>query len=403
MKRILILGGGSAGTMLANMLARRGVETTLISESAEHLFQPALLYVALAGAKTNIVRDERRLLSRRVNFARERISRVDLAGQSVVAASGARFDYDELVVATGARADCGQIPGLGEIAERYGNYHSGIARARKLWEALDSFRGGTIAVGQASPICVCPPSPVEGVLLIDRLLRRRRLRDKSRLIYFTPFPRAYPARPMNDIVEPILKSRGIEIRVFFDVDRVDAASRAIFSIEGERIECDLPVIIPPVSGADIAYEPAAVLNPERFLIVDRATLRLKGAGGAFAIGDAADLPTSKAGAGAHLQAKAVFRQLMGEPAAFDGRTHCAFDFGDGTGTFVVSSYASPAVRYPPTRIKHFMKMLMGWFYWLSLSAFFEPLFDWYFAWTAPEKLSGRWPNPRKEIKADAQP
>ncbi len=388
---VLILGGGTGGTLLANMLARRGIEITVVSESPEHLFQPALLYIALAGAGADIVRDERALLAKRVRFARERIVRVNLAAHRAEAASGARFDYDSLVVATGARAEPAQIPGLAEIAERYGNYHSGITAAQKLWKALDSFRGGTVAVGQASPICVCPPSPVEGVLLIDKLLRRRWLRSKSRLIFFTPFPRTYPAEPINEIVEPLLKARGIEVKTFFDVDRVEPASRTIFSIEGERIDCDLPIIVPPVCGADVAYEPDGALNADRFIAVDKKTLRIKDTDSAYAIGDATDLPTSKAGAGAHLQAKTVFRELMGEPAEFNGRTHCAFDLGNGTGTFVISSYSAPAVRYPPTRIKRLMKMLMGRVYWLSLSGLFETIFNWYFSWTAPERLAARWP------------
>ncbi len=385
MRRVVILGGGTAGTLLANSLDHARFDVTVLSRSSEHLFQPALLYVALAHADPRIVRDERRLLSRRVKLVQEQVERVDLLARRVHA-RGAFHDYDALVVATGARADPSQIPGLSEVAARFGNYHSGVAPAQKLWAALDAFRGGTIAVGQASPICVCPPSPLEGVLLIDRLLRRRGLRDRSRLVFFTPHPRAYPAEAIDEIVAPLLKARGIELRTFFDVDRVDPKSWAIGSIEGERIDCDLPVIVPPFAGAEIAYEPASVLDDDRFVHADRNSLRIPGVLGAFAVGDAADLPTSKAGAGAHLQAMVVAEQLAGREATFDGRTHCAVDLADGTGTFVVSSYASPAVRYPPSRLKHLMKMLMGRVYWLSLSGRFEPLFDRYFHWTAPERL-----------------
>jgi sulfide:quinone oxidoreductase len=386
-EEVLILGGGSGGTLTANTLDHRRFDVTVVSASREHLFQPALLYVALAGHSPHIVRDERRLLSRHVKLLNERIERVDLRAKRVATAAGTELTYDALVVATGVRAELAQIPGLFQVAERYGNYHSSIAQAQKLWAELDAFRGGTIVLGQASPVCVCPPSPVEGILAIDRLLRKRGLRDKARLVFFTPFPRAFAGEAVNEIVEPILKARGIAVMTFFDLDSIDTSTRTITSIEGDRIEYDLPIIVPPVTGADIAYEPADVLTVDGFLRADKATLRIPGVDNAFAVGDAADLPTSKAGVGAHLQSQVVVKELAGERARFDGRTNCPLDLSDGTGTFVISSYTSPSIRYEATRTKHLMKRLMGRIYWMTLSGRFEPVFVRYFALTEPEKLS----------------
>ena len=184
-------------------------------------------------------------------------------------ASGQRFDYDYMVLGTGIRTDPGQIPGLAEVNAEFGDYHSSIAQAEKLWAKLDSFQGGTIVLGQSTPIIKCPPSPIEGILLTDELLRKRGLRDKTRLVFFTPYPRPYPAEPMNEIVEPILRERGIEIMTFFDVDRIDPETRTITSIEGDEVQYDLPIIIPPFAGADISYEPADVLDQSRFVMTDR--------------------------------------------------------------------------------------------------------------------------------------
>lgn len=227
-----------------------------------------------------------------------------------------------------------------------------------------------------------------GLLLTEELLRRRGLRDKTRLVFISPYPRAYPAEPMNAIVEPILRSRGVEIFPFFDVDRIDPATRTIYSIEGEEIQYDLPIIIPPFVGADIAYEPADVLDANRFVVTDKETLRIKGFDEAFAIGDATNLPTSKAGVGAHLEAKVVAATLSGNPARFHGRTHCAVDLASGKGTFVIGSYTAPVLKYPPNRLNHFMKMMMAHMYWVSLRGWLEPLFDWYFARTDPDKRLG---------------
>ncbi len=383
-KRVVIVGGGSGGTILANDLDPHTYEVTVVSASASHMFQPALLYVAMRGAPAAIARDERGLLPSRVRFIQDAVAEVDLTAQTVMTAGGERLPYDEVVLATGILTDPGQIPGLAEVNAAIGDYHSTAAQAQKLWRQLDAFRGGTIALGQASPVCKCPPSPLEGVLLAEELIRRRGLRDKTRIVYFTPYPRAYPAKPMDEIVAPILAARGIEVMPFFDLDRIDPATRTLYSIEGDQIACDLPIVVPPFIGADIAYRPAEVLDASRLVVTDRQSLRVKGVEHAFAIGDGTNLPTSKAGVGAHLEAKTVAAALAGRPAVFEGRTNCPFDMGHGFGTFVVGSYTAPVVKSPPTRWKHFMKMAFARLYWLELRGWLDPVIDVYFRMTAPK-------------------
>lgn len=386
MKKVLIIGGGAGGTMLANALDKRQFDVTVLSKSPEHLFQPALLYVAFKNAAPHLARDERRLLTRGVRFIEEAVTHIDLQDHTVSTAGGQRYDYDAVVVATGVTTDPSQIPGLAEVDAEFGNYHTNVAQAQKVWNRLEAFRGGTIALGQSSPVIKCPPSPVEGILLVEELIRKKGLREKTRLVFFTPYPRPYPAEPMNEVVEPILRARGIEVLTFFDVDRIEPASRTIYSIEGDQIQYDLPIIIPPFVGAEIAYEPVTVVDADRFVVTDKLSLHIKGFDTAFAIGDATNLPTSKAGVGAHLEAKVVAKLLSGVPATFDGRTHCPLDLGYGHGTFVIGSYTAPVLKYRPSRLNHFMKMMMAHIYWLSLRGTLEPVFDWYFARTNPEKF-----------------
>jgi len=386
MKRILIVGGGTGATMLANTLDKRRFDVTVLSKSRAHVFQPAFLYVAFKHGNPYIVRDERRLLARHVRFVEDAVTRIDLEAHTVTTAGDARYEYDAVVVATGVTTDPSQIPGLTEVNAQFGDYHTSVVQAQKVWAALDSFRSGTIVLGQSTPIIKCPPSPVEGILLAEELIRRRGLRQKTRLVFITPFPRAYPAEPMNEIVEPVLRSRGIETMTFFDVDRIDPETRTISSIAGDEIQYDLPIIIPPFVGAEIAYEPASVLDANRFVVTDKQSLRIKGFDDAFAIGDATNLPTSKAGVGAHLEAKVVARLLEGAPAEFHGRTHCPMDLAYGLGTFVIGSYTAPVLKYPPNRLNHLMKAMMGHIYWVSLRGTLEPVFDWYFARTDPDKV-----------------
>ena len=382
-ERVLIVGGGTGGTMLANALSPHRFDVTVVTATPEHVFQPALLYIAFDHTGVGITRREIHLLRRSVRLVHEAVTDIDLAAKHVRLANGGRLDYDRIVVATGISTDPAQIPGLSEINETYGDYHSTVEQARKLRDRFGQFDGGTLVLGQSSPICKCPPSPIEGVLLADQLLRKRGVRHRSRLVFFTPYPRAYSAAEMNNVVEPLLRRRNIEIRTFFDVDRIDAENRIITSIEGEQLEYDFPIVIPPFIGTDIQYTPADVVDEDRFVRTDRHTLRIQGADDAFAIGDATNLPTSKSGVGAHLQAQVVARALTGRTARFTGRTHCPLDTGDGRGTFVTGTYTAPVVESSPNRTKHLMKKAFGRLYWLSLRGRLEPVMQAYFRLTEP--------------------
>ena len=382
-ERVLIVGGGDGGTILANALDKRRFDVTMLTASPKHMFQPALLYVAFKNASRDIAREQRTLLDRRVRLVHDAVKQVDLKAQVVTTASGERYEYDYVVLGTGIRTNPGEIPGLAEVNAEFGDYHSSVSQAEKLWSRLDAFQGGTIALGQSTPVIKCPPSPIEGILLTDELLRKRGLRDKTRLVFFTPYPRAYPAKPMNEVVEPILRERGIEIVPFFDVDKIDPETRTITSIEGDEIVYDLPIIIPPFIGADIAYEPANVVDASGFVIADKNTMRVKGTETAFAIGDGSTTPTSKSGVAAHLEAQAVAKIIAGEPAKYNGRTHCPLDMAFGRGTFVIGTYDAPVRKLPPTRLKHWMKMAFARFYWISLRGWLEPMFTVYFKLTEP--------------------
>jgi sulfide:quinone oxidoreductase len=383
-RRAIVIGGGTGGTMVANALDPRKFEVTVISDSPSHMFQPALLYVAFKNAAPRIVREERGLLRSHVRLIEQRVASVDLGSQFVATADGQRHEYDDLVIATGIGADPGQLPGLASVNERFGDYHSTVAQAKKLWSHLNGFTGGTIALGQSSPICKCPPSPVEGILLAEELIRKRGLRDKTRFVFFTPYPRAYPAEAIDNILKPIFEARGIETMTFFDVEKIDVEARTITSIEGDTIAFDLPIIIPPFVGAKIEYRPAGAIDDNRFLKVDKIKLNVLGFDNVYAIGDATDAPTAKSGVTAHLEAKVVAQRLSGRDAAFDGRTNCPMDLAYGKATFVIGSYTAAVIDQRPSWLKHVMKMAMAKVYWLSLRGILEPFFDIYFRLTSPE-------------------
>lgn len=387
--KLLVIGAGAAGTILANSVDKSKYSVTMIDRSDTHVFQPQYLYMAFSGAK-NIAKKERLLLDKRVSFIKDEISAIDLSANTATTSSGKSYKYDYIVIATGIIGNYSLIPGIAEVNGQFGDYHTSASQAAKVWRSLDSFKGGTIAIGQSYPLCKCPPSPLEGAFLTEELIRKKGLKPKTRIVFFTPYPRPYPAEAVNELVEPLLKERGIEVKTFFDVDRIDTKERIIYSIEGESIKYDLPIVIPPCSGIDIKYNPSDVVGRDRLILADKYTMRVKGFGNAFALGDASALPTAKSGVGAHLEAKVVASILNGKDARFNGRTNCPFDTGYGRGTFVIGSYDEPVIKYPISQMNLFMKHLMAKIYWSSLKGTFDEVFDIYFRETDPKRLKSKY-------------
>ncbi|MGC8648777.1 MAG: NAD(P)/FAD-dependent oxidoreductase [Candidatus Micrarchaeia archaeon] len=389
MKRLIIVGGGAGGIILANSLDAKEFDITIIDKSNMNVFQPAFLYIAFKGKKANITKPTSKLLKKNIKLIIDEVKTIDLDNRTIKTTNNS-YLYDYLVIATGTITDTNSIKGLTEVNQQFGDYHTNIDNAQKVWNNLNNFKGGNLVIGMTSPICKCPPSPLEGVLLAEEMIRKKGIKDKTTISFFTPYPRPYPAESMNKIIEPILKERNINIYNFFDVDFIDTKNKVIKSIEGDSINYDLPILIPPCKGANIDYNPSTILDSDRFIKADKYNLKIIGYDDAFSIGDATAIPTAKSGVTAHLEAKVLAKILKGEDTKFDGRTNCPFDTGYNHGTFVIGSYNEPVVKYPPSRLKHFMKMRMEDIYWISLKGKFDWMFDIYFKLTDPSKLNKKY-------------
>ncbi|MDP8011460.1 MAG: NAD(P)/FAD-dependent oxidoreductase [Thermoplasmata archaeon] len=385
MKKVLIIGAGGGGLILANSLDTDKYDVTLIDRDIYHYYQPWFLYMAFNGSKRKIWRKIDSLIKPGITFKNEEVTEIDLDNRAVKTNKD-NHTYDYLIIGTGTNPDPSVIPGLEEINNEYGNYHSSVENANKLWNKIKDFKSGTAVLVQASPTCKCPPSPVEGMLLLEEYLNKNGLKEKTKLVFATPYPRPYPAEPMNRIVEPIMKERGIDLITFFNMESVDPKNKVINSMEGDSINYDLPIIIPPCRGAKINYKQENVIDDDRFIKADKYTMKILGYDDAFAIGDCNNLPTSKSGVTAHLQAKVVADIIDGKDSKFDGRINCPFDMAYGKGTFVIADYNHPVVPYPPTEFKHFMKISMADIYWWTLRGYVDFVFDIFFEYTKPEKL-----------------
>ncbi|MFB6489731.1 MAG: NAD(P)/FAD-dependent oxidoreductase [Thermoproteus sp. AZ2] len=387
-KRVVIIGGGAGGAIAANRLPLEEFDVTVIDSQPYHYYWPWLLYIAFKGSRRPMKAEIRSLLRPGVNFIQARAEAVDLANRRVQLEGGKAVEYDYLIAATGSGPNYSVIGGLDKAVEKYGDYHSTEANAWRVWDTINKLKGGTFAVIVGGDPYRCPPSPLEGVFLAEEFFRSRGLRDRVRVLFASPYPRPYPAEPMNEVVEPLLKERGIEYVTFFTLDHIDDEKKVAVSMEGEELKYDALVVIPPHAGADIKYSPPDVLTQDRFVQADKYTNNIKGFDDAFVIGDASAVPVAKTGVTAHLQATVVVKRILGEDARNTGRTNCPFDLGYGLGTFVISDFENPVVKLPPSRFSHLAKMAFAAAYWdmIKYPELWDPIIDAYFEATRPAKL-----------------
>ncbi|MBI2781386.1 MAG: NAD(P)/FAD-dependent oxidoreductase [Chloroflexi bacterium] len=373
MDRVLILGGGVGGTLTANLLARklrsridRGqVDITLVDAMGAHVYQPGFMYIAMGGEREErLARPERSLLDAPVNLVVDTVVRVDDGARTVVLASGAVLPYDYLVLSTGCRI----LPQMIEHFEEEAEHFYTATAALKLRRALDEFKGGKVVVGIASMPYKCPPAPLEVAFLIESELRERGLREKSEVHFCSPIGRAFTIESVSEMATPIFEQKGIELHTFFNVDAIDPERKAVLSLEGEELPYDLLVLVPPHKGQQFLMDSGLAPAPGGWLPTDRNTLRVGGRPNVFALGDATDLPLSKAGSTAHFEAPVVVegivsaiegREPAGRHAAYEGRVMCFFEVGDGKGTLLRFDYEHPPKPPKPNALWHLGKIVFN--------------------------------------------
>ncbi len=366
--RVLILGGGVGGTIVANRLARRlrrgEAEVALVDATGQHIYQPGLLYLPFNHHRPeSLARPIRRLLDRRVQILRGTATAIEPTAHTVQV-DGATVGYDWLVLATGTRLVLERIPGFANAHHFYD-----LDGAMRLREALRTFNGGRIAVGPSRKTYKCPPAPLEFVLLLDDDLRRRRLRDRTELHYLSPFPEVFQGKKITRIMSPLLEARGIRVTTEFNVKEIN--DHVISSHEGQLAAFDLAVLVPPHRVA--AAMEAAGLAPDGWVPVDSHTLRVAGHEHIFALGDTTNLPIPKTGAVAHFQAPTVVEGILnglrgaGRIRAYAGQVLCLIETGAGRATVMRFDYDNPAHPSHPARVYHWAKAVINRTYWATIA------------------------------------
>jgi len=272
------------------------------------------------------------------------------------------------VLATGSRIVPEAIPFFAVEAHHFYTAQAAL----RLRRALDRFQGGRIVIGIAGMPYKCPPAPLEVAFLIEHELRERHLRDNSTIDFCSPIGRAFTIESVSEMATPILEQKGIELHTFFNVESIDPERRVVASLEGEELPYDLLILVPPHRGAQVLIDSGLAPAPGGWLPTDRHTLQVGGRPNVFALGDATDLPLSKAGSTAHFEAPVVAeriaaavqgRVLNPKHASYQGRVVCFFEVGDGKGTLLQFDYDHPPKPPRPNQLWHLGKIVFNKTYW----------------------------------------
>ena len=372
--RILVVGGGTGGTIVANNLARRlaveirsrRVRLTMLSASDKHMYQPGLLYVAFGQwTPDQLYRDQKKLLESNIDFHVDPATKFDLDEKKVTTSSGRVHDYDILVIATGSRIAPEQVPGLMEGSETFYTEESAV----KMFKRLREFEGGTVAIVVGVPH-KCPIAPVEMVFSLHDYFKSRNMLDKVHIKYHYPIGRMHTIANVATWAQPEFERMGIEIETLFNVKEVDIKNNVVRSEEGTETKYDLLIAIPPHRGMDVIDENK--LGDGGWIPTDRFQLTMKGRDNVYVLGDTTNLPVSKTGSAAHFEAEVVAENIssmikIGVPVReYDGKVYCFIEAGHDQATHAMFNYTTPPDLKPASKPMHWFKTAYNQMYWTSV-------------------------------------
>ena len=371
--KILIVGGGMGGTILANNLARRlvgemrsgKVKITMLSASDRHMYQPGLLYLAVGRMTPDeLYRDQASLLEPGIEFQVDPVEEFRLDKNEVKTKSGKVHGYDVIAIATGSRPSAEDIPGLAEASEQFYTEESAV----KMFKRLQQFQGGKVVIAMGVPH-KCPMAPLEITFMLYDYFKDRGLADKVKLHYTYPIGRVHTLENVAKWAAPEMDRLGITYETLFNLKSVDAAKKVIHSEEGSETSYDLLISIPAHRGQEVIEKNG--LGQRGWIPTHRHRLNMEGRSNVFVIGDTTNLPISKAGSTAHFEAEVVGENIaamvkLGAPVRdYDGKVFCFIEAGKDRATYAMFDYQNPPQPKPPTKAVHWFKLAYNKLYWAS--------------------------------------
>jgi sulfide:quinone oxidoreductase len=388
MKSLVILGAGTAGTTVANrlhsLLDSDQWRITIVDQNETHYYQPGFLFIPFGiYSKNDVIKPKRDFIPAGVELIMSPIEHIDAEHNRVTLAKDKRITaYDFLVIATGCQIRPEQTPGLkdgawGHTIHEFYTVDGAVALAKH----LRTWRGGRLVVNVVDNPIKCPVAPLEFLMLADSFFTEHGLREKVDITYATPLPGAFTKPIASRHLGDILKRKSIKVVPEFLIERVEPDARRIVSYDEQSLDYDLLISVPLNMGDEVIAR-SGLGDDLNYVPVDKHTLQSTKFPNIFALGDAASLPTSKAGSVAHFAvdcfADNFLRLIDGLDLlpTFDGHANCFIESGFGKGLLIDFNYdVEPLPGHYPlpgigpfsllqeTEMNHWGKMMFRWMYW----------------------------------------
>ena len=387
MKRIVILGAGTAGTMMANKL-RNALDKdewkiTIVDQFKTHYYQPGFLFIPFGiYNKEDVIKPKADFIPAGVDLIFSGIDKIEADANRVLLDGGKVLNYDYLIVATGTKTYPEQTPGLKDklwYKEIFDFYT--VEGAVALQKFFKGWEGGKLVMAITEVPYKCPVAPLEFVFLADAYFTEIGIRDKVDISYVTPMAGAFTKPIATKMLSELLEEKNIRVIPDFYIEHVDNNAKKLVSYDEREVPFDLLTIVPMNMG-DEMIERSGLGDDMRFVPTDKETLQSKQFENIFVLGDASNIPTSKAGSVAHFAAEILFENLMsaieGRPlhAKFDGHANCYIETGFGKGALIDFNYETeplpgtfplpgigPFGLLKNTKINHYGKVMFRWIYW----------------------------------------
>jgi len=387
MKKLVVLGAGTAGTMVANRLVRTlemdEWQITLVDQDPVHYYQPGFLLIPFGVySKKDVVKPKQQFIPPHVRLIQSTIEMIEPDHNRVRLGNGAVLEYDYLIIATGADIYPEETPGLAEHewGKSIHTFYS-MPGALALAEKLRTWKGGRLVVNVVENPIKCPVAPLEFLMLADWYFHERGLRDKVELIYATPLPGAFTKPVASRLLGEMLVKKGIQVEAEYMIERADPDAKKIISYDEREIAYDLLVSVPLTKGADVVGK-SGLGDELNYSPVNMHTFLSDRFANIFVLGDAANVPASKAGSVTHfaidLFGENFLRYTRGQELApnFDGHANCFIESGFGKGLLIDFNYTQEPLPglYPlpgvgpfplleESEINHWGKLMFRWMYW----------------------------------------
>ena len=223
MKRLLVLGAGTAGTMAVNklrpQLPRDEWNITVIDQHQTHFYQPGYLFIPFGIYRPDeVVKPTKRFIPSGVDLVEGEIDKVLPDDNKVLLTDGREFPYDYLIIASGATPRPDQTPGMdddmgGDVHEFY-TYEG----ATRLADKLRTWEGGRLVVHVTEMPIKCPVAPLEFTFLADAFFEEQGLRDKVDITYVTPLEGAFTKPVASKYLGDMLDTRNVHLEPDFMIE-----------------------------------------------------------------------------------------------------------------------------------------------------------------------------------------